>query len=814
MRISLNEIKKLVPAATKVETSELIKLIGARLVEVEGSFDWGEKYKNIFVVKVLSAEAIPETHLHLCQIDAGSEPVQVVCGAPNVHEGMLAAWIKPGAIVPATYGTAEPFEIGARKLRGYGSNGMLAAADELDLGDDHAGIIEINPEMVTDDGRQVAPGMTLAEVFGLNDIILDIENKSLTHRPDCFGLIGFAREVAGILGEKFEEPTIFEMLKRAENGDTDSGVLAETGTLDIQITDQTLCPRYSAAVFEFNDVPKSSKYFTKTAVFLAKAGMRAISPIVDLTNVLMLETGQPLHAFDYDKFKIVGGGEARIIVRTARKGEELTLLDSKVVKLNENDILITSNDRPVALAGAMGGANTEIDDTTKKIILESATFSLYNLRKTQMAHGIFSEAITRFTKGQPASLTLPVLTEAAKRLSLTPVEVADCRPTAKAMAPINLTTAQVNNILGTQYSIDEMTRTLENVGFTVKTDGDNLSVSVPAWRTDVHIPEDVVEEIGRLLGYDNIPLQLPMRPFTGAKQDNLLTLKNNLRDVLSDRLNMNEVLTYSFVSSKLQETVGEDPKDSYAIVNSISPELQRFRQTIAPSLLEKMHDNLKAGFSGFALYEINQVTRHSLGLNTENVPEMKTHLAVAMVGDFYDAKNIFNNMMMELGLAKPEYHTVEEAPAYYEKSHSAIAKAGDVTLGVVGEVKGRVLRALKIKVPVTIFEIDLEELLKAPVKAVISLKLSKFPTVSRDLTVQVKAEQEFSAIQETIENGLIELIATVEPVSIYQKESETKNLSFHLSFSHPEKTLNSEEISDIMVKIERELIEKFDARVI
>ncbi len=818
MKVSLNEIKKLVPEAGKIETAELVKLIGARLVEVEGSEDWSEKYKNITIVKVLSAEAIPETHLHLCQIKAGEkEPVQVVCGAPNVHAGMLAAWIRPGAVVPETYGTDEPFLISARKLRGYESNGMLAAADELALGEDHAGIIEIDPEMMVGE-KKVEPGMSLAEAFDLNDIILDIENKSLTHRPDCFGLIGFAREVAGILGVKFAEPEVFELIKAVENGETQTKtglkLLAETGTLDVQIADTELCPRYSAAVVELTEAPHSP-YFTKTDAFLAKAGMRGISPIVDLTNVLMLETGQPMHAFDYDKFKIVGGGKTKIVVRSAKKGEEIELLDGKIVKCDGNDILITSNDMPVAIAGAMGAKNTEIDATTKKIILESATFSLYHLRKTQMAHGIFSEAITRFTKGQPASLTLPVLTEAVRRLGLEPVEVADCWPTTKAVAPIKLTAKQVNALLGTNYSAKQMTETMTNVGFDVAEQDGTLSVTAPSWRTDIAIAEDVIEEIGRLLGYDNIPLSLPVRPFRGASQDPLLMLKNQLRDLLSERLNMHELLTYSFVSSRLQELVGEDPSDSYEIVNSISPELQRFRQTLIPSLLEKAHDNQKAGFGEFGLYEINQVTRHSYGLNTENVPEMKTHLAVVLTGDFYQVKAQLEAMMAGLGLAKPEFSELsEQTPAYFEKVRSASVKVGENELGFIGEMRSKVLKALKIEGVVAGFELDLEKLLDAPAKEVAALRLSKFPMVSRDLTLQVSDKQAFGPVEVAIRDGLTDLIAEVQPVSIYQKEAGTKNLSFHLEFSHPEKTLNADEISDIMEKITQEVERQFKAQVI
>ena len=283
MKISLNWLKKYVDIS--VPDDELVRLIGARLVEVEGVIDETHKYDKIYVVKVETAEKIEGTHLTLCQINNGSdELVQVVCGAPNVRAGMLAAWIAPGAIVPASVHEDAPFVIGKRKMLGkYESNGMLAGADELDFGDDHSGIVEINPELAQ-------PGAPLADVFDLNDLILDIENKSLTHRPDCFGMIGFAREVAGILGEKFREPNFI---------DEDLGSV--NNLLKISIEKPEICARYSAAILEKHGELKK-KYLTWQDTILAKSGMRPVEPVVDITNYLMLLTGQPLHAFDYDKF--------------------------------------------------------------------------------------------------------------------------------------------------------------------------------------------------------------------------------------------------------------------------------------------------------------------------------------------------------------------------------------------------------------------------------------------------------------------------------------------------------------------------------
>ena len=821
MKISLNEIKKYVDIPKDLSTEELIRLIGARLVEVEGSEDWSEKYKGVKIVKVVSCEPIPDTHLHLCQIDCGSKDlVQVVCGAPNVHADMFAAWLAPGCVVPATFETDEPFEIGSRKLRGYESSGMLAAADELALGEDHEGIIEIDPAM-----PGVKPGASFAEVFDLNDIILDIENKSLTHRPDCFGLVGFAREVAGILGIKFEEPSGLE----GREASRPRGSLA----LSVEIIDSDLCPRYSCAVVDFADAPRE-KYFTKDDVFLIKADMRPISPIVDLTNILMLKTGQPLHAFDYEKFVRVGGAkEPKIIVRAAKNGEKLELLDGKTIECDENDILITSNDTPVALAGAMGGASTAIDETTNCIILESATFSLYHLRKTQMKHGIFSEAVTRFTKGQPAGQTLAVLSEAVEELGVEPLEVVDYYPVPIEIPPIEVSVADINSLLGTDYSEELIVRTLANVGLMCeKLGAKGLSVKVPYWRTDLHIKEDIIEEVGRLLGYDNIPLSFPTRPFVGARDDPMRILKNRIRDILSDRLNAHEILTYSFVSKALQEKFGEDPKDSYEIVNSISPELQCFRQSLAPSLLEKVQENQKAGYKDFALYEINQVAKKSDGLNNEGVPVMKTNLALAVTGDYYKAKAYYVELMKELGLQAGDPRRAGAGDAHGAPRSGAwgAGSPSDDSWGCAqqdpqhpcgtSQLANSLLRKFKLEGPVAYFEITLDDYLDRSLEnKTKNLRFSRFPSVSRDLTIKVSQDTPYEKVYDSLDRGLVKtgLIYKIEPVSIYEpKENleKTKNLSFHLLLNNPERTLNGDEVSDIMYKITKETCKAVSGEII
>ena len=787
MKISLNWLKKYVKIPEEVSDAELIRLIGARLVEVEGVIDETHKYNNIVVVKVEKAEKIPDTHLTLCQInDGGPELVQVVCGAPNVREGMLAVWIKPGAIVPASVHDAEPFVIGKRKMLGkYESNGMLSGADELDFGGGHDSIAEIDSEMAK-------PGDLLADIFGLNDLILEIENKSLTHRPDCFGIIGFAREVAGILGIRFETPEFLlkeEVFPEGFLEEYKDGVRSRNTGLEIMLSNLEICPRYSAAVLKVNEPESKEKYLSKMRILISKAGMQSVSRIVDVTNYLMLLTGQPLHAFDFNKFLSVGGSEtAKIGVRLARDGETLELLDGKMVKCQPFDILITSNDVPVGLAGAMGGKNTEIDSDTKEVLLESATFSLYNLRKTQMAHGIFSEAITRFTKGVPAGGTFNVMAEAAKEIKGEVLEVVDCYPNPISVPDVRVSADEINGLLGTKYTYNEIERTLKNVGFEISCDcGEKdvcgceyINVTTPYWRTDIHIKEDVIEEVGRLLGYESINPSLPLHGT--ATKNEMLELKKNLRDLLS-RYGANEVLTYSFVSERLLEKAQQDKENSYRIVNSISPELQYIRQSIAPSLLEKVYLNEKLPVERFAIFEMNQVYRKDFGLNNEKVPMGRNSLGFVVAERkgkgtaFYKAKKyvakVFESLNIVAEFLPAEVATAESMP--FELKRTAKILVNGEYVGVVGEFKNSVRNEFKLAEYLAGFEIDLDLALKnrgEHRKAEIGVKKVEDLTVTTDRTYLETLKEVREQYPE----------AKIDPLSIYRADGEEKkNISFRIT---------------------------------
>ncbi|MDO4742007.1 MAG: phenylalanine--tRNA ligase subunit beta [Candidatus Saccharibacteria bacterium] len=808
MRVSVNWLKKYVNLQG-VSIEELTRRIGARLVEIEGVIDETHKYDKIYVVEVKEAEKIPDTHLTLCKIDNGGEElIQVVCGAPNVRKGMLAVWLAPGAVVPASAKEDAPFIIGKRKmLNRYESNGMLAGADELDFGDDHSGIVEIDPEM----GR---PGMELKDLFELEDYILDIENKSLTHRPDCFGIIGFAREVAGIFGQKFVEPEM-------------SGKKKLPSGVEVEIMDEEICARYSAVTLEKHGELKK-KYLSYIDTLLAKSGMRPVSTIVDTTNYLMLLTGQPLHAFDYDKFIKVGGGEtAKIVVRLAREGEKLVLLDEKEITLNRNDIVICSGEVPVALAGAMGGASTAVDEQTKRIIIESATFSLYNLRKTQMEHGIFSEAITRFTKGQPAYQTVAVAEECAKMLEggFKVATLTDKYVKEEKIRPVEIEAEEINALLGTEYDTKLIIKTLENVGFGVKKHNKGLSILAPEWRTDIHIKEDIIEEVGRLLGYEQIMPTLP-RHLT-ADKNKLFELENKVRDLMCE-FGANEVLTYSFVSERLLSRAGVDYNNSYKIINSISPDLQYIRQSIVPSLLDKAYMNQKMPIEKFALFEINKVYQKNLGMNEEEVPVEKINLGFVVAERknketaYYKAKLYIEKLLEKLNIAKPRFLPLNPEGSYalcsddsekncapgsagsvvsaglaegktgvdgdrvkdllsraearpFEEKRAAAMFVGETYIGVVGEFKNSVKRNFKLEEYVAGFEIDFLKLLDLakPTKEIRDFTLKN----SQDITI---------ATDKTYAETLAELRlkypeAEISPVSIYQPTGANKKITFHIS---------------------------------
>ena len=825
MIISVNWLKKFTPINGTID--ELAALIGSRLVEIESVVNIAEKYSGVVVARIVSAVPLEGSdHLNVVMIDDGSVVtnverndagyVQVVCGAPNVREGLFVAWLPPSSVVPETFNEAEPFVLAAKPLRGVVSNGMLASARELDLYDDHSGILEIDKETTL--------GASFAELYELDDYLLDIENKSLTHRPDAFGVIGFAREVAGIQGLPFTTPQWLQDLSVSFQ------VEEPVAVPRVVIEDETLSDRFQVVALEAINEAAVSPIQLQT--YLARSGVRPINASVDVSNYLMLLTGQPSHTYDYDKLRAIAGDDFSIRVRLAREGETLVLLDGKTVNLDTADIVIAAGDTAIGLAGIMGGQSTMVDTTTKKVLLEVATFDLYHMRSSQMRHGIFSEAVTRFTKGIPAPLSSPVTAEAVRMLEANAgahiaSDVVEDYPGTRDSITIHVTEAQVNGTLGTQFTAEDIAQLLENVGFSVSFNGLEGSVIVPYWRQDIHITEDIIEEVGRLAGFDSINVTLPTRDFTAVRPSDFDALRAVVRKRLA-RAGANEVLTYSFVHGDTLTRAGQDPANAYRITNSISPELQYYRQSLTPSLVSQVFSNVKAGYGSFALFELNKIHQKSDNLTDEQVPVERDSLALVITdakrsGDaYYSAKNMLEYLVSVLGLRLVYKPLVEasalSAPFEALRSAQVYDKATDTLLGVVGEYKKSVQKSFKLPAFTAGFEIDTRQLLVALAAVGVTYQpLSRYPGTERDICFQVAQSIAYADIVTAAEAELTNtaLITTVSPLDIYEPhDGDTKNVTIRIALASYEKTLTNEAVNEIMDRVIKTVTDATQGKVV
>ncbi|MBQ69849.1 phenylalanine--tRNA ligase subunit beta [Candidatus Saccharibacteria bacterium] len=829
MIISVNWLKKFTDIDLPVQ--ELAELIGQRLVEIEEVIPLTDKYRDVRIVKVVSCSPVEDSdHLHLTKVDDGGVVegvdrdengyVQVVCGAPNVREGMFAAWLPPKTVVPETYGTAEPFTLGARQLRGHMSNGMLASAKELALYDDHAGIIEID--------QPVEPGASFADVFELNDYLLDIENKSLTHRPDAFGVIGFAREVAGIQGKAFRTPEWLSHSAPVETVEQSSDAAPR-----VVIEDPILSDRFTGMVFEGASEAAQSPLWMQT--YLARSGMRPINAIVDITNYLMLLTGQPMHAYDYDKLLEVSGGVNEVRVRAARPGENLKILDGRELELSPDDTVIAAGEVAVGLAGAMGGAATEIDANTRRIFLECATFNLFKLRAVQMRHGIFSEAITRLTKGVPAPLAQPVLLQAAALLAEytgahATSSIVEDYPGQSGESQVVTDVQRINDVLGTALSEDDVKRTLEAVEFTVEIVDGQVVVGVPYWRHDISIPEDVIEEIGRLRGFDSIDVTLPLRRIRAVEPSAFDQLRTKLRRQLV-RAGANEVLTYSFVHGDLMQKAGQKREEAYRITNSISPDLQYYRQSLTPSLLAAIHPNVKAGYDEYAIFEFNKFHTKRHGLNEEEVPKELDSLALVVTRQkkqasaaFYSAKQYLQYLADSMGI-ELFYEPLEADSDYpvtqpFEPKRSARVwdRTKTVRIGVVGEYRRAVAKAFKLPDHTAGFEVSPRALHQLAEEASVAYRpMSRYPSVERDVCFQVSVETTYQQLADAMTVSLSNAPFEVSfaPLDIFQPSSgNKKNITMTFTMFSYDRTLTGEEVSAYMESVVKGVLNQVEGEVV
>jgi phenylalanyl-tRNA synthetase beta chain len=842
MKFSLNIIRELNTKYKSLADNldfdivNLSQKIGAQLGAIEEIIDLGKKYDHIVIAKVIASDKHPDAdRLHVCLIDDGGVVkdvlrneeglVQVVCGAPNVRPGLVVAWLPPGSIVPETI-DKQPLKLEAKEIRGVVSNGMLASPKELGIGDNHDGILEI-------DGEHAA-GEDFATAFAVrDDKLIDVENKMFTHRPDCFGFLGIARELAGISQVKYTSPDWYKLTPVAPK------VERTPRPFNIINDLPDLVPRFCAISLSDIEIKPSPVWLQLN---LAKVGVRPINNLVDLTNWLMLETGQPLHAYDYDKLKALSSGDVpTIMVRRANQDETLLLLNGKTLKLRQGDIVIASDQKAIGLGGIMGGAETEVDASTKNVVIECATFDMYAIRRSSMDHGLFSDAATRFTKGQSPLQNPAVILQMVKQVqSLVGGKVAselidNCHLDKTSLSrgslhpPVTLEAQFINLRLGLQLTATQIKQLLENVEFKVELKGDSLSCEAPFWRTDIELPEDIVEEVGRLYGYDKLPLKLPSRDLQPASKNALVEAKNSLRLSLS-RLGANEVLTYSFVDGALLDKVGQDKAKAYEVANALRPELQYYRMSLMPSLLDKVHTNIKAGYNSFALFELAKL--HEVTATDETGLPLETEVIgfiVAKADKLNDQTSPYflaKRYLSTLTKAELDFKALDEtaqsltAISPYEPSRSAMvySKSNNQLLGIVGEFKTSVRKQLKLPRFTAGFELDLNNLAALISQPLNYQALSRFPKVVQDMSFQVDTNMNYQTLVDALNQSIDhykpdDTLFQLSPKDIYQgDDKQHKSITLSLSMLSHHRTLTDQEVNSVLDKVAKELKSSIDAQ--
>ncbi len=828
MKISLKLIKKLTDI--NISEEELIAKIKSQIGAVEEVIHFREKYQNIVLAKIVERQDHPEAEkLAVYQINIGEkENVQVVAGDKNLEVNDLVAYFKPGAKVPFNP-HPEKYDgiIRAVELRGIKSNGMLASARELDINANHERVIKIETDH--------KPGTPIDIVLDMDDTVIDIENKALTNRGDCFGLIGIAREIAGVQNIPFTSPEWMKSNLQATAKSVNNNL-----PLEIKNEVYNLCPRYSATTIS-NITVKESPVWMQS--ILVKLGLRPINNIVDITNYIMVFTGQPLHAFDYDKLRNKdnnGKNSAHITIRLAKEGEKLNGLNQNVYDLHDTNLVICDSTNPIALAGMLGGADTEIDESTKNIVIECANFDMYNNRKSSMLLGIMTDAVSRYSRGQDPALTVSVMKEASKLvLELaggsveTEYDLAKSDEIGKTRL-ITINIEEVNNHLGTELATKVISQLLDNVELHNSVKGDVITVTIPSFRNDVRIKEDIYEEIGRLYGFDNIKVTLPKRDLTPPIHNKLLDLKWKIREILS-KTGVDEISSYSFVSKDLLTKYNLEIEESYRLINSLSPELEQIRTSLVPSLLEVAKKNLNSQRDRVVIYEINK-THRKTDLDRDSLPiELEEFAFVLSLSEqnakdvyngssYYLVKNYLEEMLSLLNLPKiqfisPNKINKDKLPTWIKSSinmydsnavaviYVELSENQKEYLGVIGEISPQVKAKVKLSDTTGAFQLDLIKINECLSNASKYQEPSKYPSTSFDICFKVDRDVPYDVINNLIEKCLKEkkLSFKVEPKDIYMSEflekEDKRHITFSIKVSDITKTIDSKEVERIIKKI-------------
>ena len=794
MRVPLSWLRKYVEL--ELPTRELAHRLTMAGVEVGEIIEFGG-WSDCFVGQVLTVKPHPNAdRLSLCRVGTGAEELEVVCGAPNVAANQKVCFAKVGAYLYNTHsGTREALK--PARIRGVTSNGMICSEAELGLGEDHSGIVALPDD---------APvGMPLDQYLG--DTILHLEVTP--NRLDCFSILGVAREVAALTDQTVREPEI----SYPEEGPP------ITDQASISVADPDLCPRYTASLIRRVKIGPSPQWLQDE---LTRAGMRPINNVVDVTNYVMLEYNQPLHAFDFDKLQ----GHA-IIVRRARPGESLITLDGIERKLNPEVLVVADAHDPVGIGGVIGGANSEIGPDTSGVLLESATFNSYNNRMTAETFRLRTEATLRFEKGLRPELAPIALRRATQLIhQVTGGQVAqgivDVFSDREQPTPtIPLTLRRLKKVLGMELETEMVEQVLRSLGFSYQQeDPAAFQVTIPHWRNDINIEDDLVEEVVRIVGYDAVPTTMLATPIPHHQPAPMTELRERVKDALVSA-GMEEVITYPLVSLEELQKVDQldDANLLLKIANPLSADREYLRPTLRASLLATVTDNWRHSDGPLRLFEAGHVFRP----RPDDLPEELDVAAGVMAGrrwvpswltdeshlDFYDAKGVVEAVLDQLGIAA-DYQPADD-PSFHPGRCARIV-AGDNLLGVIGELHPAIRERLDLKSqPVALFELHLDELLRVLPQAERRFKpLSRFPAATRDLALVVPADVPAGKVQDVIaRHRLVEHVELFDTYTGGNIPPGTKSLAFHAYFQLQERTMTTEEINhslqSLLHTLEREV---------
>lgn len=806
MKLSLNWIKRYVDLPADLTMDKLAYDLTMCTVEVEDATSIGESLAGLVVGKILTVDRHPDADkLRVCTVDVGdAEPSVIVCGGINLAPQQLVAVAKPGAWVK-WHGEGDPVEIKPAKLRGVMSYGMICASGEIGLADLFPTTQPAEIMDITEFGA--APGTPLAEALGLDDVILEIDNKSMTNRPDLWGHYGMARELAAIYKcplRPIEPVSLPEMSEE----------------LKVVIEDDARCTRYTGFIIKgIKNVP--SPFELKSMLW--RVGQRPINLPVDITNYIMFATGQPTHGFD--RKHITGG----IYVRRAYEGEQLVLLDGETLTLTSEDLVIADEKTPVGLAGVMGGKLDSILEDTDELILEIANFSPLGIRRTSQRFELRTDASSRYEKGidpqrvdDAAAVALAAFKEYFPGSQVTAHTDVYPRPLECAVVEVSLDFLRKR--LGRDLSAADVEAILGRLGFKTDEHDGVLRVTAPSWRStgDISLPDDILEEVARLMGYVNFPFIAPSVKLDHAINQLGPQLERAIREYLAFRCNMQEVFTYPWINDLYIEAAGVETSDMLELSTPPAPEERRLRSTLVPGLLGAVVTNLRY-FSDFRIFELTQVfldrNYHSINSEDELLPEMARHLGAAFVGNdaralFREAKGVLEYMHRAVQM-EPLSFVQNGKPSWADDKLWVNVTRGGEVIGSLGLVSPKCAKAAGIKRSlVMLFEIDVEKLVPLASRQNEFAHLPEYPLSDFDLSIvfdEGVAWRDIEAIARKAD--LVKDVRFIDEYRGKQIGAGKKSVSFRIWVGSDKGTLTSEQIENVAKQVTKKINKKFGGDV-